>query len=149
MKKKLPGHGSCFICGEDNPKNIGITYFLDGENVVTEFTPTLSEQGPPNHTHGGCIAAVLDETMGAVAWCAGHKVVAARLEIDYKKMVPLNEKVYVKAWVEKVEGRKVFTKSELTNKEQVLATGTGLFLALSPEQLAGFTHMNKNQEDDK
>ena len=52
--KQLPEHGSCFICGSENPHNLGIHWYVDGKGVVSsEFTLTLAQQEPPGHARGG------------------------------------------------------------------------------------------------
>ena len=33
--RKLPEHGSCFICGSENPHNIGLTWYVDEKGVVS------------------------------------------------------------------------------------------------------------------
>jgi len=67
--KQLPEHGSCFICGSENPHNIGLRWYVDEKGVVSsEFilrlhsgqALTLAQQGPPGHAHGRLSAAVLD-----------------------------------------------------------------------------------------
>ena len=125
----LPGHGSCYICGRDNPSALGITFYLRDGRVSTAFTLDDRQQGPPRHAHGGCLSAVLDEAMGAAAWCAGHPVVAAKLEVDFRRAVPLGVPLTVEAWVSSSEGRKVWTESELKLPDGNVATrGRGLFI---------------------
>jgi acyl-coenzyme A thioesterase PaaI-like protein len=125
----LPGHGSCYICGTENPAGLGITFRLEAGRVKTDFTLGERQQGPPGHAHGGCLSAVLDEAMGAAVWCAGHPVVAARLEIDFRKAVPLATPCHVEAWVTTVKGRKIWAEAELRLADGALATrGRGLFV---------------------
>ena len=89
MKRQIPYHGWCFVCGTDNPHSIGITMFVDDEGVLTsEFTLEERHQGPPGHAHGGASAAILDEVMGLVVWAAGHKVLAANINIPAVKYIP-------------------------------------------------------------
>ena len=83
---RLPEHGSCFICGSQNPKGMGLVWYARPDEahelvVFTDFSFGLSEQGPPGHTHGGASAAVIDEVMGAVVWRSGLKVVLANLNL--------------------------------------------------------------------
>ncbi len=128
---ELPGHGSCYICGTENKSGLGITFRLDGGRVKTAFTLDERQQGPPRHAHGGCLSAVLDEAMGAAVWCAGHPVVAARLEIDFRKAVPLGVPLEVEGWLVSASGRKVWAESELRLPGGVVATrGRGLFVEL-------------------
>ena len=70
-------------------------------------------EGPPGFAHGGSIAAVLDEAMGFAAWIAGQTVVAAKLSVYYKKMLPLKTIATIEAWIDSVKGRKVITKSKI------------------------------------
>jgi acyl-coenzyme A thioesterase PaaI-like protein len=93
-------------------------------------------EGPPSTVHGGAIAAVLDEAMGAVCWMNGHPVVGARITINYLQLTPLGFAGRVESWIERIEGRKCFIRSRLTdNGETVYAEGEALFIKLTPEQL--------------
>src|SRR5512145_688706 len=81
--KRLPEHGSCFVCGTQNPHSIGLTWYQDEDgSIVAEMIFCEAHQGPPGHVHGGASAAVLDEAMGAVVWRAGYSVVSVNLEIN-------------------------------------------------------------------
>ncbi|GAB4421680.1 MAG: hypothetical protein Kow002_10740 [Anaerolineales bacterium] len=52
--KQLPEHGSCFICGSENPHNVGLRWYVDEKGVVSsEFTLTTAQQGPPGYAHSG------------------------------------------------------------------------------------------------
>jgi acyl-CoA thioesterase FadM len=67
--------------------------------------------------------------MGAAVWCAGHPVVAARLEIDFRRAVPLGVPLAIEAWVVTVSGRKVWAESDLRLPDGKVATqGKGLFI---------------------
>lgn len=126
----LPGHGECFVCGAENPRSMGLTWFEaeDGE-IFAEFAFGGHHQGPPLHAHGGASAAVLDEAMGAAVWNAGLKVVAVNLEINYKKPVPLGEMVTIKARVQEKHTRKVLTTGELRLADgSVAVTGRGIYV---------------------
>ncbi len=92
-------------------------------------------QGPPGHAHGGAIAAVLDEAMGAAAWVAGHVAVAARLDTSFLRMLPLGTDATLEAWVEREEGRKIWTAGRLLDGAgELFATASGLFIELPPER---------------
>lgn len=94
-------------------------------------------KGPPGHAHGGSLAALLDDAMGTAAWLAGYSVVAAEIKISFREMLPLLHVVRVEAWVEKVEGRKVYTRGKVFASDgKVFSEGSGLFIALTQEKLA-------------
>ena len=86
--------------------------------------------------HGGAIAAVLDEAMGAVCWINGHPVVGARITINYVQLTPLGFAGRVESWIENIERRKMFIKSRLTDDEgKVYAEGDALFIQMQPGML--------------
>jgi acyl-coenzyme A thioesterase PaaI-like protein len=94
-------------------------------------------EGPPGHAHGGSIASVLDETLGAAAWAAGHPVVVARLQVDFRLLVPLGTDATFEAWIERIEGRKVHTRARLTGAGgEVMAEGSALCVILADEHMA-------------
>jgi acyl-coenzyme A thioesterase PaaI-like protein len=116
-----------------------VEYFRDPANdhlhAEVWFGPYT--EGPPGAVHGGAIAAVLDEAMGAVCWMNGHPVVGARITITYLHLTPLGFSGHVESWIEQIERRKIFIKSRLTDGQGKLhAEGEALFIELQPEMKA-------------
>ncbi|MBL8078413.1 MAG: PaaI family thioesterase [Anaerolineales bacterium] len=130
MKRQLPYHGWCFVCGNENPHSIGITMFVDDDGVLTsEFTLNEAHQGPPGHTHGGASAAILDEAMGLVVWAAGHQVAAVNLEINYHKPLPLKQPLSLAARISQVDERKIFSVGEIRLADSTVAvSGRGIYV---------------------
>lgn len=130
MKRQLPYHGWCFVCGNENPHSIGITMFVDDDGVLTsEFTLNEAHQGPPGHTHGGASAAILDEAMGLVVWAAGHQVAAVNLEINYHKPLPLKQPLRLEARISQVDERKIFSVGEISLADSTAAvSGRGIYV---------------------
>lgn len=129
MRVKLPDHGSCYICGTENPRGMGVAFYQD-EGVISATVTLLPEhQGPPGHAHGGALSAILDEAMGAAAWCAGKAVLAAKLEISFRAPTPLGAELIIAARVVRQDGRKVFVESEVRLPGgRVCVEGKGLFI---------------------
>jgi acyl-coenzyme A thioesterase PaaI-like protein len=115
-----------------------VAYFRDrGGRLVGRAWFGPGAEGPPEHAHGGSVAAVLDEAMGAAAWMAGYPVVAARLSVDFRRMLPLGTDCLLEAWVDGVEGRKVQVRGRLTGEGvELFAEAQGLFIQLDEERLA-------------
>jgi acyl-coenzyme A thioesterase PaaI-like protein len=127
-----------YVSGEPGGRRLRIRYFRRSRDGALTgriwFGP--GSQGPPGHAHGGASAAVLDEAMGFCCWMAGHRVVAARIEVDFRGMVPVGAVATLEAAVERVEGRKVFPRARLWLPDGTLAAeSTGLFLELASDQL--------------
>jgi acyl-coenzyme A thioesterase PaaI-like protein len=134
---RLEGGVGGFVTGSPEGNRLRVRYFLrsgDGRLVGRAwFGP--GAQGPPGHAHGGAIAAVLDEAMGAAAWVAGHIAVAARLDISFQHMLPLGIDATLEAWVDREEGRKIWTGGRLLDGEgKPFAAAEGLFIELPPER---------------
>jgi acyl-coenzyme A thioesterase PaaI-like protein len=126
-----------FVSGEAAARErTRVEYFRDPANdhlhAVVWFGPLT--EGPPESVHGGAIAAVLDEAMGAVCWMNGHPVVGARITINYLHMTPLGFSGRVESWIERIERRKIFIKSRLSDEHgRVHAEGEALFIELQAE----------------
>lgn len=66
--ESLPGHGSCFVCGNTDPHSIGIIWQKNPNGrIESTFAFNFHQQGPPGLVHGGASAAVMDETMGTAS----------------------------------------------------------------------------------
>ncbi len=130
MKRKVPEHGWCFVCGSENPHSIGITMWVDDNGVMTsEFTLTDAQQGPPGLSHGGASAAILDETMGLVVWAAGMKVAVVNIEINYHKPLPLHQPLSLEARITEKDERKVFSSGEIRLPDGTVAvSGRGIYV---------------------
>jgi len=82
------------------------------------------------------MAAVLDEAMGAAAWSSGYPVMAAHLETDFRRMLPIGTDTYLEARVERAEGRKVYLTGRIYDDDgETYAEATGLFIRLHREHL--------------
>lgn len=130
-----------FVSGDPSGQRLRVRYFRRGDDgaLVGRVWFGPDAQGPPGHAHGGSMAAVLDEAMGAGAWLAGHTVVAARIGVSFRAMLPLGTIALVETWVESVDGRKVTTRGRLSGPGgDVFAESDGLFVAIALEKFGGF-----------
>ncbi len=91
--------------------------------------------GPPGSVHGGVIAAVFDDLMGAAAVVNDLGAFTGTLSVVYRSPTPLEEKVEMRAWVTGSERRKVFIEGELRHGDTLCASATGIFIR--SQMLAG------------
>lgn len=126
-----------FVSGDPQGDRLRVRYFWRGGErpLVGRAWFGPGAEGPPGYAHGGSMAAVLDEAMGAAAWTAGHKVVAVQLDTSFRRMLPLGTDALLEAWVESVEGRKVRTAGRLVGEAgEVFAEARALFVTLDAER---------------
>ncbi len=127
-KVRHPG-GGCVFCGQ------GFYGFFDEKNNKSYFYFTFSQdkhQGPPGHVHGGVIAIFIDEAM---SFATGNffPCFLGKIEILYKKPVPLGVSLRIEGEVVRVEGRKVFTNGFIIHEKKsgekdVLIQASGIYI---------------------
>jgi acyl-coenzyme A thioesterase PaaI-like protein len=130
--------GGAFVSGDPHSDRLRVRYFHRASDdtlvAVVWFGP--GTEGPPGHAHGGSVASALDEAMGGAAWYAGHPVVAARISVDFREMVPIGTEATIEARIEQVDGRKIRARGRMIgNDGQLYAEGEGLFIVLEHDQL--------------
>lgn len=127
----IPNQFSKFLANFKKEQNLDLQYDSEENQFLVHFFPELSVEGPPGHVHGGYIATMMDEAMGACAWLSGETVLAAKLEVSYRSSVPLNQQHIVKAQITRKEKRRIYIKAELSNAEnKLLCKGTGIFIRI-------------------
>lgn len=132
-----------FVSGDPIGRRLNIRYYdVDsGKRLVGKVIFGPGTQGPPDHAHGGSMAAVLDEAMGGAAWLAGFPVVAVNLDITFRRMLPLNTPCLVEASVTRTEGRKVATAGRITSADgtQIFTVGEALFVIIDTDQISSLS----------
>ena len=109
----------CYGCGALNPHGLQIKSFWAGDEVVCTWRPRPEHIGHPGVLYGGLIAAVVDchciWTAAAHAYRrAGRDMdgtleypfVTAALRVDYRKPVPIEHPVLLRAREVEFTGRK-------------------------------------------
>jgi acyl-coenzyme A thioesterase PaaI-like protein len=131
-----------FVLGDQSTDRFAVKYFVreSDKQLFGKVFFGKGTQGPPGNAHGGAMAAVLDEAMGFSAWITGQTVVAAKIEIEFFQMLPVNTVVTVEAWVESVEGRKVKTKGKIYKGNRIFSSSEGLFINIPVEKFGDASH---------
>ena len=128
----------CFGCGAKNEKGLHLKSYPneEGDKCVMRFTPDERFTGGiPGNLYGGMTAMAFDcHGTASAAWFFHRnkgltltdgsllkRFITARLEIDYKKPVPMGEEVTVTAIAEEIGERKVIVKMELSAAGEIRA----------------------------
>jgi len=123
------------VSGDPGGDRLRLRFFRRTQTVFVKAWFGPGVQGPPGRVHGGAMAGVLDEAMGAAAWADGHVVVVAELTIRYRTMVPIETACTVEPTVVSVDGRKVRTHAEIKGRDGCLyAEADDLFISIVPER---------------
>jgi acyl-coenzyme A thioesterase PaaI-like protein len=73
--------------------------------VVAEALLGPAYEGPPGYVHGGVSSLLMDQLLGSAAIAAGLWGMTVRLEVDYRRPVPLSTPLTLRAQVVEAAGR--------------------------------------------
>jgi acyl-coenzyme A thioesterase PaaI-like protein len=125
------------MLGQANPLAPPIRLWLDGDRIRGSAIFGPAYEGPPGCVHGGYIAAAFDEMLGSTQSLSGSPGMTGRLTVHYRKPTPLQVELAFVGWIERVEGRKIFTLGELRAGEVLCAEAEGLFISIDSARFAG------------
>ncbi|GLE58421.1 hypothetical protein NJBCHELONAE_37310 [Mycobacteroides chelonae] len=86
--------------------------------------------------HGGCLGLLFDTIIGTGTMLLTdlRKLRTAYLNINYRKVTPIEKELQFDCTLDRVEGRKVYLTSRLLDGDDVLAEADALFVKLNPGQ---------------
>jgi acyl-coenzyme A thioesterase PaaI-like protein len=124
------------MLGRANPLAPPIDLWLEGDRMVGTATFGAAYEGPPGCVHGGYVAAAFDEVLGSTQSLSGSPGMTGRLTVSYRSPTPLETELRFIGWLERVEGRKIFTRGELWAGDRLCAEAEGLFISIREGQFA-------------
>ena len=127
------------VAGIGNPIAPPVSLHIEGHEVIGACTYGRPYEGPPGHVHGGWIAAVFDELLGMAQALSGSPGMTAKLTINYRRPTPLHLPIRYVGWIDRIEGRKIFTvaKAFRTDTGELLDEAEGLFISMSLQNIMG------------
>ena len=118
------------IVGRRNPVAPPVEMWADDHGRVHgRVTLQSPYNGPPGLVHGGVIALIFDELLGACAIANECPGFTGTLTVKYLRGTPLRVPLTMESWLDRVEGRKTFVLGELRHGDEVTASAAGVFIA--------------------
>jgi acyl-coenzyme A thioesterase PaaI-like protein len=99
--------------------------------VVAEATLGAAYEGPPGYVHGGMSSLLMDQLLGSAAIAAGLWGMTVRLELDYRRPVPLSTPLSMQAQVTEAAGRKCVVTGTIATAaapDRTLVEARGVFV---------------------
>lgn len=130
-ERRIPPHHepACWGCGGNVA---GIELPLPEREGIEEYEAWFAfderHQGGPGIVHGGLVAAALDEACSLLATWHRFPAVTARLFVRYRRPVPIDTELLVRADVEASRGRRIRIRGRLTDGDESLAEARAAFL---------------------
>jgi uncharacterized protein (TIGR00369 family) len=134
--RKLEGY-NCFGCSPDNSLGLKMTFFEDGDEIVSTWDPELHFQGYHKVLHGGIQSAMIDEIGSWVVYVKLNvSGVTSKMEVRYLKPVYVDEgQLTVRARLAGMRRNLADIDVRLFNHAgEICATGHLTYFTLSPEK---------------
>jgi hypothetical protein len=117
------------IIGGLNPISPPVHMWFDGSEMHGSVTLGAPYNGPPSLVHGGVIALIFDELLGALLVKHQRGGFTGTLSIRYERPTPLAEPLEMRAWLDRSDGRKSYALGELLHDGHVTARAEGIFIS--------------------
>jgi acyl-coenzyme A thioesterase PaaI-like protein len=119
---------ACFGCGDEN----GLRLPRPLEEGLREYEAYVvfgeRHQGGPGLVHGGIVSAALDEACGLLATWYRFPAVTARLFVRFRRPVPINTELLLRARLDDAHGRRLRVSADLGDGHEPLAEARAALL---------------------
>ena len=137
MKARLADDRRCFACGPDNENGLRMTFEYGDRTARSRVVSRREFGGWSDIMHGGIVMTLLDEAMAHAAIAAGVRAVTARIEVRFRKAVPVDAPLIVEGKVQGRRGRVLEMEATLSGEDGTrYADGHARFIA-EPEPAVG------------
>lgn len=127
------------VSGSANPLSIGLLIGREGDQAVGRVTLERGWEGAPGRSHGGIVAACIDETIGGLLPVLGEMAFTGELAIRYQAPCPMGIPLEFRAWLEHRDGRKLHVSCTGTADGVVFARATALFIVVDLERFRRYS----------
>ena len=120
---KVEDDDFCFVCGDKNVTGLHADIITGTDNTATaKITIPSRFQGWQGIVHGGIISTLLDEVSIYACRNISLKGVTAEIIVKFKKPVPTETEIELKARVIDIKRKLIFVSAELLVSGEVYAT---------------------------
>jgi acyl-coenzyme A thioesterase PaaI-like protein len=138
---ELPHTAGCLVCGQSNPHGLHLSLFVDSGTgaVSVDFTPRAEHIGFQGIVHGGVLATVIDEAMvWAATWAGKRFCVCAEMAVRFRQVATVGDRLTITATVDSNRPRLLQTSATVHGAVGLIASATGKYVPLPPDQHAEF-----------
>ena len=134
---------TCYGCGKDNARGLGLQFYREGDQVTAAFTPAADHGGYGQVVHGGVVATALDEALGWAIFGLLDKLgVTTELRVRFEAPILCGKSYTVKGRVAKADERQAELAAEIVDESGArVAAGEGtmrVVTARAIERIGGF-----------
>ncbi len=108
----------------------------EGPTIVSRVRLGLAYEGPPHGVHGGYVAGMFDDVLGATQRLVDRPGVTGRLTVHYRHITPVEEELVLRAWVTEDKGRRILAKATCHAGDTLTADAEALFIRVDFAEVA-------------
>ena len=139
LQDRYAPRNRCFGCGPANDRGLRIKSFVEGDELVCEWSPERHHEAYDNMLNGGICGALLDCHSN---WAAAHHLmrageldqppctVTADFHVKLRRPTPTDRPVELRAQVVESAGDRAVVEATLASDGTVTATCRGTFVAV-------------------
>lgn len=116
------------LLNTSNPISPEIAIWFESGEVKAELVFDPLYEGNLGLVHGGFIAAVFDEVLGAAQALSGKTGMTGTLQTRFHQPTPINQRLTMKARLKSVDGRKIEVEGELYCDAVKTASADAVFI---------------------
>jgi acyl-coenzyme A thioesterase PaaI-like protein len=121
----------CFACSPDHATGLHMRFHVEGEEVVTLFTPKQEHEGAPGVMHGGLVTTVADEVAcWALIALRGKFGFTGTMNSRFPRPVRVGEQVEGRAKITRDSVRMMHVDVRLLQEQAVCFSSTMSFVIL-------------------
>jgi acyl-coenzyme A thioesterase PaaI-like protein len=127
---------NCFACGALNEGGLQLDLHVDGDRCWTSIALEDRFQGWDGIAHGGIVCTILDEVMAWSLAASDNWGLTARLNVAFRRPLPLGRPVRAEGWITKGGRRMIATAGRIVDPStsEVLATAEATYVAADAER---------------
>ena len=139
LQDKYAPHNACFGCGPSNQKGLQIKSYVEGENVIADWSAEKHHEAFPGMLNGGIIGALLDCHSN---WSATYYLmkqagletppctVTAYFNVKLIRPTPSEKPVHLVAALKEIKPDRAVILSKLYSDDVLCAECEGMFVAV-------------------
>jgi len=141
LQETFAPNNACFGCGPSNPKGLRIRSFVEGDQVVAEWTAEPFHEAFPGILNGGIIGALLDcHSNWTASWALMQQsgedsppcTVTAEFAVKLLRPTPTSGLIRLTAKVAELKPDRAVIHAELHAGGKICDTCIGTFVAVKP-----------------
>jgi acyl-coenzyme A thioesterase PaaI-like protein len=103
--------------------------------IVGQARLGMAYEGPPRGVHGGWVAALFDDLLGATQGLIDTAGVTAILEVRYRQLTPLDKELRFEGWIDHSRGRRLVARGTCHAEGLLTAEAKGVFVRVDFDEL--------------